>query len=291
MGCDGGTIPRRDELVRTKQKPEQKDKDAETVAKWKHCAISQRALKAPIVSCDLGKLYNKDSVIEFLLNKESAVHPAEHIKTLKDVKELNLTQINGFQKKAADMGDEYVDRQASQYICPVVGLEMNGRHKFCYLRQCGCALSDRALKQVKTETCHKCGKPFVEDDIIVINGSEEEMEELRKKMEARKLQAKLQKRTAKKRLNVPEETTSVAEKKIKTEAILMKPGTSGSTQQNGNAAVKATTSKLSDPEKLKNFTVSKNPKASEAYKSLFTTHKTALDQPKAHWITHNPLFY
>jgi len=23
MGCDGGTIPRRDELVRTKQKPEQ----------------------------------------------------------------------------------------------------------------------------------------------------------------------------------------------------------------------------------------------------------------------------
>ena len=29
MGCDGGTIPRRDELVKVKKKPEQKDKDAE----------------------------------------------------------------------------------------------------------------------------------------------------------------------------------------------------------------------------------------------------------------------
>lgn len=41
MGCDGGTIPRRDELVRTKQKDEQKDVHAENAFKWKHCALSQ----------------------------------------------------------------------------------------------------------------------------------------------------------------------------------------------------------------------------------------------------------
>ena len=33
MGCDGGTIPTRDELVRLKKKPEQKDKNSELIAK------------------------------------------------------------------------------------------------------------------------------------------------------------------------------------------------------------------------------------------------------------------
>ncbi|KAG7226686.1 hypothetical protein INR49_023480 [Caranx melampygus] len=41
------------------------------------------------------------------------------------------------------------------FICPVVGLEMNGKHRFCYLHTCGCVFSDRALKEVKTEICHK----------------------------------------------------------------------------------------------------------------------------------------
>ena len=29
----------------------------------------------------------------------------------------------------ADVGDSYVDRQSSPYICSVTGLEMNGRYK------------------------------------------------------------------------------------------------------------------------------------------------------------------
>lgn len=34
-----------------------------------------------------------------------------------------------------------------------------------------------------------------------------------------------------------------------------------------------------------------DPNATEAYKSLFSSHKSAKNQPKAHWVTHNPLYY
>ena len=50
MGCDGGTIPTRDELVKLKKKPEQKDADAVRLLKWAHCALSQQvspSLKTP----------------------------------------------------------------------------------------------------------------------------------------------------------------------------------------------------------------------------------------------------
>lgn len=57
MGCDGGTIPKRHELVRTAKRPEQKDKDMDRQSKWSTCTISQQALATPVVVCELGKLY------------------------------------------------------------------------------------------------------------------------------------------------------------------------------------------------------------------------------------------
>ena len=57
MGCDGGTIPKRHELVKTAKKGEQKDKDMDRSAKWTSCTISQQELTTPIVMCELGRLY------------------------------------------------------------------------------------------------------------------------------------------------------------------------------------------------------------------------------------------
>ncbi|XP_039275145.1 replication termination factor 2-like [Nilaparvata lugens] len=83
MGCDGGTIPKRDELVRTKKKPEQKDKDAELSYRWRHCSINQQPLQKPIVACQLGRLYSKTSVLEGLLDRTTLPETATHIKSLK----------------------------------------------------------------------------------------------------------------------------------------------------------------------------------------------------------------
>ena len=55
MGGDGGSIPRRDEVVKVKQAPEKKNKDQDMVGKWQHCALSGQALTKPIMSCALGR--------------------------------------------------------------------------------------------------------------------------------------------------------------------------------------------------------------------------------------------
>uniref|UniRef100_H2UDV0 Replication termination factor 2 n=1 Tax=Takifugu rubripes TaxID=31033 RepID=H2UDV0_TAKRU len=158
MGCDGGTIPKRHELVKGPKKVEKVDKNAEMIAKWKYCALSQEKLKRPIVSCELGRLYNKDAIIEYLLDKTAErpnVEAVLHIRGTKDIKELNLTdnpEWEGERRNAK--GDRYEDN-CGMFICPVAGLEMNGRHRFRYLWTCGCVFSERALKEVKTEICHK----------------------------------------------------------------------------------------------------------------------------------------
>ncbi|XP_026101607.1 protein RTF2 homolog [Carassius auratus] len=159
MGCDGGTIPKRHELVKGPKKVEKVDKNAELAAKWRYCALSQEKLKRPIVACELGRLYNKDAIIEYLLDK-SAERPntevVAHIRSLKDVKELNLTDNPAWEGERHNIkGDRYEDMHCAMFICPVVGLEMNGKHKFLYLQTCGCVFSERALKEVKTEICHK----------------------------------------------------------------------------------------------------------------------------------------
>lgn len=333
MGCDGGTIPRRDELVRQKKKPEQKDKNAETVAKWKHCAISQDPLHKPIVACELGKLYNKESVLEHLINKDKATSEnASHITKLSDVKELNLTEKNGFAAKANQKGDEYVDFHDSRYICPVTGLDMNGKQRFYIMWKCGCAVSERAIKEVKSETCHKCGKIYDESDVIILNGTEEEIENLREKMTERRRRAKLEKKKKKAASSVgPDEKkiklengessgrSSTPEIKIKTESGESSASTSGTSKvktepgkssastsgmsapskpingikkednvKNGKVSAKS----VDLPEKAKTaYSIAKDPSASAAYKSLFTSHTSAKSQGKAHWVTHNPLYY
>lgn len=66
MGCDGGTIPKRHELVKTAKRPEQKDKDMDRRAKWSTCCISQQALTKPIMTCEMGKLYRCHTVSFFI---------------------------------------------------------------------------------------------------------------------------------------------------------------------------------------------------------------------------------
>jgi hypothetical protein len=69
MGNDGGSIPDRRDLVKSKPKAEQADKANQNRARWFFCALSKAPLTEPVVSCALGKLYNKDAIIEFLIER------------------------------------------------------------------------------------------------------------------------------------------------------------------------------------------------------------------------------
>lgn len=45
MGADGGTIPKRCELVKAKKKVEKVDKATKNATKWKNCQLTQAPLK------------------------------------------------------------------------------------------------------------------------------------------------------------------------------------------------------------------------------------------------------
>lgn len=304
MGCDGGTIPKRHELVKGPKKVEKVDKNAELAAKWKYCALSQEKLKRPIVACELGRLYNKDAVIEYLLDKSAERPNAEavaHIRGTKDIKELNLTdnpEWEGERRNAK--GDRYEDVHCGMFICPVVGLEMNGKHRFCYLRTCGCVFSDRALKEVKTEICHKCGDPFKAEDIVVLNGTKEEVEKLKEKMVERRAKAKTKKS---KKSKAAETVSTASESKEDSQSPPVDAAESSSVQNGGESsqsAVAGPSGSSSSSKGTKSSTTSTSKRSiqdmegkSEAFKSLFTSHSSAkrTKDQTSNWVTHTPYHF
>ncbi|XP_017834977.1 replication termination factor 2 [Drosophila busckii] len=323
MGCDGGTIPRRDELVRVKQKPEQKDKDAEREFRWLHCALTQQRLQEPIVMCTMGRLYSKQSVIERLLEKEKMPEGSEHVRSMKDIKQLQLTPNPAFTNE--DKTEGLLDTRHAPYICKLIGLEMSGKFRFVALWSCGCVMSERALKQIKgkaASTCPLCQLPYNVEDVIVLNGNEEDLELMKVKCEMRAAKRKSNKKD--KKQSKQTETVVKAESAESIEASGSqpeKPSTSNGSQpekpstSSGTKAEKPSTSSsinnapkikavanpkrlgatnaMQDPElkRLKTeFSVAKDPKASDVYKSLFTTHKTDKEQERAHWVTYNPFY-
>jgi len=197
MGCDGGSIPTRSELVKTKKKPEQVDKDTMTTIRWNHCTISKELLTEPIVTCELGLLYNKEEIIKRLLDK--TIDPAfSHIKSLKDIIKLNFTPNPAYED----------DHTHSRFICPVTQIEFNGHYRFVAIRSCGCVLSEKALKEVPTAVCLKCGKEFTQSDIILLNGSKEEIDNLRQKMLEKREREHLERKEKKSKKNSSSSTTT-----------------------------------------------------------------------------------
>ncbi|KAK0161113.1 hypothetical protein PV327_009626 [Microctonus hyperodae] len=288
MGCDGGTIPRRDELVRIKKKPEQKDKDAELAFRWRHCTIKQLPLQQPIVACGLGKLYSKEAVIEGLLDRTILPESAVHIKNLKDVKSLNLTPNPVYDDNKAEKGDGYVDGGRSPYICPIIGLEMNGKYKFCFLWTCGCVMSERALKHVKSTICHSCQTPYEPSDVVIMNADGDDLIHMQENIVARKANKKSKKRAVTEEQTGDDVKSEInLKKKIKKEEKVTSSNAHKPSTSNDNR------NEPQDPAFRKakeTYSVAKDPNASEVLKSIFTSHKSAEEQTRAHWITYNPFY-
>ncbi|KDR68827.1 hypothetical protein GALMADRAFT_146155 [Galerina marginata CBS 339.88] len=220
MGNDGGSIPDRRDLVRNKPKAEQADKANQTRARWLFCALSKRRLQEPVVSCALGKLYNKDAIIEYLLDK-AAYGDGEkicgHIRSLKDVKTLTLAP-----NPASLSTDPSVDSSdRPQFVCPLTLKEMNGVQPFVYISTCGCVFSQAGLKTVTASSspkekekepspegdkedqplslCPQCGKKYAEDDIIPLNPSAEEELTMRFALERKRLLEPTKKKSKKRK--------------------------------------------------------------------------------------------
>jgi hypothetical protein len=77
--------------------------------------------------------------------------------------------------------------RVAQFVCPVTMKEMNGNIRFAFISSCGCVFSEKALTELPdSEPCTLCNKPYSKDCIVPINGTVEQVEALKKKLEERK---------------------------------------------------------------------------------------------------------
>lgn len=136
------------------------------------------------------------------------------------------------------------------------------------------------------QSCHKCQQSFEETDIIILNAEGDDLELMKERAMLRKTS---QKKLKKKKLNDDTSDTSTSSEEKKTNEPLKKKVKKEDKvlQLNDNQ------SEAHDPAYKKaksDYSVAKDPKASEVFKSIFTTHKSAAEQDRAHWVTYNPFY-
>lgn len=266
-------MPKRQDLVRNKERPEQVDRALNTIQSNFYCALSKQPLHPPIVACQLGKLYNKDAVYEFLIDSTShgnGDRVCPHIKKPRDVTTLNLTDNPSSTSSLSDYSH-------ALFICPVTMREMNGNYPFCYLYTCGCVFSRDALKQVPSDTCLTCGKAFTQDDIIPLNPTSDQIVALSERMEARQVKKTLKaddksKKASKKRKATNDNDEQEKDRASKKPSINM-PAQSVLT---ANATTSSAVPK-----------VLKAKETSDVIKSLYTSSQSVDDKnkKKGNWLT------
>jgi len=286
MGNDGGSIPDRRDLVKTKAKAEQADKANQTRARWFFCALSKRKLQEPVVACELGKLYNKDSIIEFLLDK-SAYGDGEiicgHIRSLKDVKQLTLSPNTTPKAESKQLTDDSMDRP--QFICPFTMKEMNGSQPFIYIRTCGCVFSLAGFKTMaQTATgspkaaggeeealdlCPQCQKKYSRTaDVVTLNPSLEEEEQLREDMQRRRLLEPPKK--SKKRKNASEEHEPPKKKRETTDQPIINSTVASSKAFASELALEEARRKATMSDAVKSLYAEGKPKKKETFMTMGT---------------------
>lgn len=162
MGNDGGSIPTRRELVkeaaRNPTTAQVKEARAEQAGYgWSTDPISREPLAAPVVSDSAGKLYNKATIIEFLVegarkdDAEAQLHGS--VKSLKDVVEVKF---------------ETDSENPGKWKCPITGETLGPASKAAYIVPCGHAFSGAAIKEVSGEKCLTCETEYASNDVIPI---------------------------------------------------------------------------------------------------------------------------
>lgn len=59
-----------------------------------------------------------------------------------------------------------MDFNETPFMCPVTSIGMNGTNIFTVNWNCGCVVSEKAIKEAKSEVCHGCGGPFKTEELI-----------------------------------------------------------------------------------------------------------------------------
>lgn len=118
-------------------------------------------------------------------------------------------------------------------------------------------------------------------DIVILNAEGDDLELMNQRAALRKVrQKKLKKKKSNDEEQTEEKTDEVPKKKVKKEEKTIPKLNNNQSEADDPAYKKAKS----------DYSVAKDPKASEVFKSIFTTHKSATAQDRAHWVTYNPFY-
>ncbi|KAK4039514.1 replication termination factor 2 [Parachaetomium inaequale] len=179
MGNDGGSIPKRRELVKNAARAptvsELKATALENLSHaWAHDPLtSERLDMENVVSDWRGRLYNYESVLKGLMpsgDDDDATAPAlangespeltfasTGIKSLRDVVKLKFRRYAPPSTKGPEV-----------WACPVSLKELGPATRAVYLVPCGHVFADASIKQIQEDVCPECSDKFQAGDVIPI---------------------------------------------------------------------------------------------------------------------------
>ncbi|KAL2369608.1 DUF602 domain-containing protein [Blastomyces gilchristii SLH14081] len=175
MGNDGGSIPKRCELVKSAARNPTAAELKETLREhlehyWSTCPLSHKQLLAPIVSDSAGNLYNKDAILKFLMPADDA----EDISSKDDCEEILKGRVKGL-RDIVEVKFE-IDDDANgkkRKVCPITRKELGPNVKAVYIVPCGHAFSEEAIREMKSDNCLQCNEPYLLENIIPILPSQD----------------------------------------------------------------------------------------------------------------------
>lgn len=160
---------------------------------------------------------------------------------------------------------------------------MNGIHNFVVNWYCGCAISEKAIQELKPETCHGCGGVFDVANLITLYPNAE----LFNVYEQRIAEERVLKLKAKKeRVDIPSTSNAVLSASTSQRANFKK--TKPNSENEKTNVVDSTREAV---KRKAGRSLQDDPNIPNSVKSMFTSSEEAKKQPKAHWVTHNPLYF
>ena len=161
-------------------------------AAWSHCALSGEPLREPIVCCGLGRLYNREALIEHALanagtfvsetstyayaNRTNATeggNVASHVRSLRDFFPVHLRAVDGGRRGDGSGGGSHGragkrcrEEATPEFECPVWGVRCGdaGAGEFVAIRPCGHVVSDRARRDAEATAVEGRGSRDDDDD-------------------------------------------------------------------------------------------------------------------------------
>ncbi|PHH75664.1 hypothetical protein CDD82_4331 [Ophiocordyceps australis] len=175
MGNDGGSIPKRRELVKNASRPptvsELKATALESLGHaWTHCGLSGAPLDLENAVSDWrGRLYNYEAMLEALSSSSETADSSAvslGITSLRDVAKLKFS------------------RSDNQWTCPISMKELGPATKAVYLVPCGHVFAEVAMTETQASACPVCGQEFDSDNVIpLLAASDRDIERLEKRMD------------------------------------------------------------------------------------------------------------